>query len=344
MSSETSGDDRSTTEALPRATDAGQEPHGSRSSDQDRVTGGRHRLEERRSTLGYLERIIGEHLGKERTTVEVLTSLLLWRRFLVWADRRLVRLHEGSTKSDAESCLKIARALGIEFDPALGKTGAFTPPVGWSVGPETIARAIYVTTNPGRGAWVSEPLQSRSAFFRTAFGAKADTAYVDPGVALLVKTIPRIGCRTWCSCDGHHLVERELATSEREGARHSSRRGPPREEGIGSILFAYDLDRDWFMHAAGRLVERSGMENHFGRHHRGGRYARGIALFIDADDFPADSFEERCFLRDAYLQKIARALMDDELVKALRAERPRDLAEARRLFSKRERRRLSATY
>lgn len=286
--------------------------------------------------MGYLERIIGQHTGSERSSAESLTSLLLRRGFLVWTDHGYVYIHEGSTKRDIACCAKIADELNIEFDLSAGVNGAFVLQGKCKFSVKKIARVIFTQANRGNGGFAGMALENEVAFFKTAFGTKAETVNLDPGVALLVKTIPRIACRTWMSCDGHHLVQKELAESAKHGTTRVHHRGNSPKDGVGKIWFAYDLDRAWFEYASEHIVNHLRLGNFFSRHHPDGSYAESSELFIATQDFPAETYEESCFLRDNYLHRIARALMDDELVATIRSARPRDLLEAQRLFQGRE--------
>jgi hypothetical protein len=44
---------------------------------------------------------------------------------------------------------------------------------------------------------------AQNSFFKTKWGARVDVKHLDPGVALLVKSLPMIATLTWESCDGH---------------------------------------------------------------------------------------------------------------------------------------------
>ncbi len=282
--------------------------------------------------MSYLGRIIDEITRNERSHAEALTSLLLWRGFLVWTDQRYVYLHEGSTERDIDCCARIAAELNMAFSFPTARAGAFVLHEYCKYSVSQIAHVIFTQANCGNGGFAGMALENEVAFFRTAFGAKADTVNLDPGVALLVKTIPRIACRTWMSCDGHHLVQKELAGETSNDGSIRKRFNDHRNDGLGVIWFAYDLDRAWFEYAIEQIVSHLELENYFSRCQPSEYDARSEELAIDAKLFPSESFEESCFLRDIYLHKIARALMEDELVFEIREARPMNILEANDLF------------
>ena len=143
-------------------------------------------------------------------------EVLLWRGFLV--ERRgdvlflashyprddLMMLHQYGILGEHRSLLKEA-PLNEPF-PILSNSG-FLNVRTW-VSEESLFKLFATAVRPGMsgpfdyGGWVNK---SWGSFRRLQYGLKIPVRALDPGIALLVKTMPLLGLHTVMSCDGHML-------------------------------------------------------------------------------------------------------------------------------------------
>lgn len=139
------------------------------------------------------------------------------------ADRLAV---EGRPESDL--LLEVARRRGLLVDEARGLHPGSTEDdrrffarlrsafASADSGVKATRAALSLEPGGDEGEAMARAFRRNPPFFRVRYSpARPDARLLDPGVAMLVKTLPLVGVWTWCSCDGHHgLGDRPRAAVE----------------------------------------------------------------------------------------------------------------------------------
>lgn len=151
---------------------------------------------------GYDRDLFDLVLATEDEKVSKCEKLLRWRGFLVQKKADRLLLSAGSPEAD----LDWLRRSRIGLKPLLEEPGFNHELDLKSISERTLFRIFSRTTSHGMtgpfdyGGCVN---YSFATFKRSKFGVKVPAINLDPGIALLVKVMPLIGCHTVMSCDGH---------------------------------------------------------------------------------------------------------------------------------------------
>ena len=151
---------------------------------------------------GLLERLTKQ----EEEGHDLLLESLLWRGFLVGRDADgELGLYRGSHEQDSGTL----RRCGLTTrDISTGEWCALIDSLDDPITPNVEQRLL--DTPPKQSGMIGALMQNEneSSFFRCQYGAKVPTAYLDPGIALMVKVLPVCGLRTVHSCQGRHAANR----------------------------------------------------------------------------------------------------------------------------------------
>lgn len=154
-------------------------------------------------TSGYDRDLFERVLKGVNDPGERVKTILLWRGFLARRDAARVFLCTGSASDDVKLLQQIGFTVNQIYRDQDRYAEIHAPS---SVLDETL---FELFSYPPECAGLAGPFDwgGWQSFLNCKFGAQVPVRFLDPGIALLVKTLPLLGLRTVECCDGH-LIQR----------------------------------------------------------------------------------------------------------------------------------------
>jgi hypothetical protein len=190
---------------------------------------------------------------------------------------------------------------------------------------EALARDIWRLSKTVNGM---AGRQRGGDFFNTRWGARVDVLHLDPGVALLVKSLPMIGALTWQSCDGHHLsLSSRLNQKEEIGPCWIDCQDDLHAKWVFFVLVDLASKQENFQIAI-RPLEQIRIPDQIGLTIEDRPFRSREGLSIDRDGSrvsidisrPLDS--DRLIIRDIRIRELAEAILTPEIFETYREIRP----------------------